>query len=387
MANVSPEQNAAAEKLFNDNYAAIQQAKQQTGDWEKAFQSVTGQAWPHGEGVVIDQGGAHAHKDQSVLSKVAKIASIAAPLAATIFTGGAASPWLVGALGAGTGALSGATNGGGWKGALKAGAIGGATSYGGAKLANMMKAAQVAKAGGAVSHAAGSGAGDFSDVSSALGVGAPASVSAPAGSSIEELMRIGMQQPTQLATSPGVGMDFVGPIADTIKGEAGGGGWKDTIKNLFTGKDSTQNFADIGSTLGAFGQAKASNRKTEGDFMQGYDRLNIGASAENRARESDAMKHLAQTSYIMDGGAKPINRQVNSGTLPDFGFGPKPSSDAQKQGASTLQTEMLNRLTPEGQIKPTDPSTYVKPSTAENVATYGALGTGIGSVLSSLLKK
>jgi hypothetical protein len=56
--------------------------------------------------------------------KLGKIASIAAPIVAAPFTGGAS----LALIGAGAGAAGGALSGGGWKGALKGAALGGATA-------------------------------------------------------------------------------------------------------------------------------------------------------------------------------------------------------------------------------------------------------------------
>ena len=71
-------------------------------------------------------------------SKFGKIAIPAGAIAATIATGGAASPLLGMAIGGGAGAASGALGGGGWKGAVKGGLVGGALGgIGGGALKGM----------------------------------------------------------------------------------------------------------------------------------------------------------------------------------------------------------------------------------------------------------
>ena len=146
-----------------------------------------------------------------------------------------------------------------------------------------------------------------------------------------------------------------------------------------------QKVADLGSQLGNIAEAEAANRLNKGNLTQGYDRLNLEASAENRAREREALRGLAQTSYLMGGGAKPLNLQVNSGMMPDFGFGPRPASAAQMQGASTLQGTLLNRLTPQGQIQPTKPD-YLNRGTLEKIGSYGGMAAGIGGTIYDMMK-
>lgn len=68
--------------------------------------------------------------------KFAKYAGMAGAITATALTGGAASPLMVAALGAGSGALSGWGSGGGLKGTLTGAALGGLSGYAGAAINN-----------------------------------------------------------------------------------------------------------------------------------------------------------------------------------------------------------------------------------------------------------
>lgn len=102
---------------------------------EEEVKGLADKGWVYGQ--AAPQG--YHYNDDGLLEKnvskwktVGRIAAIAAPIAATVATGGAASPWLVAAIGAGAGAANGALNGGGWRGALTGAAIGGVGGYAGA---------------------------------------------------------------------------------------------------------------------------------------------------------------------------------------------------------------------------------------------------------------
>ena len=219
---------------------------------------VTGQPWPKGQHVVIGDDGAHANKDSGILGKVAKAASIAAPIAATVLTGGAASPLMMAGIGAGTGALSSAANGGGWKGALTGAALGGATSFGGAKLGQLLR-----------------------------GTGGMTGINGPLTGT-----------PSEGVTSI---LNQAGDVPDVNATSKSGGSWMSKFlggaKNLMNKGDGTpgpgegpgQGWADMGSVLGGYAQSEANNRMAKGNFLQNYDQLNIRASEENRAREGDAL--------------------------------------------------------------------------------------------------
>lgn len=115
---------------FNARFSEIQAAKRQTGDWEKAYQQVTGKAWPKGQHIVIngDGTGGEMVKDQSKWKRAANAALTIAPIAAAPFTGGTS----LALIGAGAGAAKSALNGGGVKGALAGGAMGALAGVGSA---------------------------------------------------------------------------------------------------------------------------------------------------------------------------------------------------------------------------------------------------------------
>lgn len=276
------------------------------------------------------------------------LAKIALPIGAAVaapFTGGASMAAL---LAGGAGAASGAIDGG-WKGALKGGALGAVTGG----IANKVLPAM------GIGKAAVQGAGQNSTIANLL-----ANANVPMGKLITD----------PNATSAG-GPSFWSKLLGAGKNVLMDGG-----KGQPSDQQPGQGWADAGSVLGGARSNEMAQRMVKGEFMQNYDKLNLAASEENRNRENDAMKNLARTSYISSGGAQPLPTRFNSGNITDLGFGPRPASDAQKQGAATLQAQLLQRLTPEGQIKPTDPNTYANPGKLENATKWGSLiSNGIGA--------
>ena len=119
-----------AERLFNENFAAISAAKQQTGDWERAYQAVTGRSWPSGANVEIKNGQGRAIDDLPWWRDAAKYAGPVAGIAAAPFTGGLSAALI----GAGAGAAGSAISGGGVGDALKWAGLGAGAGYGADKL-------------------------------------------------------------------------------------------------------------------------------------------------------------------------------------------------------------------------------------------------------------
>lgn len=237
------------------------------------------------------------------------------------------------------------------------GPLGGAIGLGGGSAATTGAAAGAAGASGA--GAAGTGA---------LGAGAATGA--------------GVGLPTLTgATSIGSGMAAAGPtsiLGATGAGAAGGAG--STIGGLLSKIPGSPDAWDsLSKATGAITTGEAVNRYEKGRQTQGYDRLMLDAAQNRRTDESDALKKLAQTKYLESGGSqfKPPSIMLN-GTMhqtPDLGYGPTPASDAQKQGASTLEQQMLARLQPGGSYTPTTPD-YLNRGALENVGQYGGLITG-----------
>lgn len=71
----------AADRRFNDNFAAIKAARDKSSDksWERAYKEVTGFTWPKGYDIKINPSGVggYVQKDPEVLKKAARNAAIA----------------------------------------------------------------------------------------------------------------------------------------------------------------------------------------------------------------------------------------------------------------------------------------------------------------------
>lgn len=147
--------------------------------------------------------------------------------------------------------------------------------------------------------------------------------------------------------------------------------------------------ADLASMAGAFSSGEKANRDLQGNFTQAYDRNMLAAQQARNTNESDALKKLAQTGYITGGGSTfkaPTSMMLNgkSIAIPDLGYGPKPSTDAQKAGAGALQSQLQARLSPGGSYTPQPLDSYAKPGLAEKIGSYTGAGlSGLGSVINA----
>lgn len=352
----SQQEQLQAQSLFNQNFAAINKAKQQTGDWEKAYEMVTGTRWPKGHNVEITPQGAQITKDRGVLGTIGSVASKVAPIAAGLIPG--VGPIASMAIGAAAGAGGRALSGGSLGDIVKGGITGGAMSGAGSILKGAM---------------AGKGIPGLSNVPGLNKI--PGVAAAPQGAQMTPAIQA-------LMGKANVPMGSI--ISDVNAKSQGPGSWisrllggaKSTVMNPMGGGTNADGWADLSSLIGSFGQAEASNRATRGQFMQNYDQIALNYDRQNLAREGDAMRKLGQTSYILGGGNPYQAPVLRSGSTVDLGYGPKAPSPAEIQGAQSLQGTLLNRLAPEGALKPTDPNSYVKEGMSEKIAKYGALGTG-----------
>lgn len=168
------------------------------------------------------------------------------------------------------------------------------------------------------------------------------------------------------------GTGFIQKLLASLKGGQGGGSFADRA-------------SDIAKIFGGIEDAEANNRYKKADMTQAYDRLALEAAQNRRLDETDAMKKLHQSGYILGGGSKygqqPIG--LHSGTLPIFPNGPMAPTDAMKQGASTLQDQMLKRLQPGGSWAPTKPD-YLDRGKLETAGQWGGLGGAAGGVLGDI---
>lgn len=173
----------------------------------------------------------------------------------------------------------------------------------------------------------------------------------------------------------------VGVAGGSAAGAGGSGSFLDRLLHRggsgggISGEDSVG--SDLSKLMGDYAQGEATNRGAKGLAYQNYDQLMLAAAGNRRTDESDAMKKMAQTSYLLGGGAGDYHQPtINGMQLPDYGFGPKAPSAAQLQGAGTLQQTLLDRLKPGGSYTPTDVNTYVNEGRGEKAAKYGGLAAG-----------
>jgi hypothetical protein len=185
------------------------------------------------------------------------------------------------------------------------------------------------------------------------------------------------------ATGLTSGMAASTPAVTGMSGVTGTGGALSGL--LGDHKDIAGGLSDLGKTIGSATSAAASNRGLAGEFQQKYDQLMLDAQANQRTNESDAMRKLAQTDYINQGGshynpASPFSIGGKSYDNTDLGFGPTPIGPGQSEGAQTLQSQLLKRLQPGGSYTPTNPSTFTKPGTGETIGNWvGPAISGLGA--------
>lgn len=184
--------------------------------------------------------------------------------------------------------------------------------------------------------------------------------------------------PTGPGAPPGMTVGMPSPAAPTIPTGAAAQEQPSPASSGVSGR--TQGLGDLSDILGSFSSGEKANRALEGQFSQNYDNIMLDAAKNRRDDESDALKKLGQTAYLGQGGSHfaPGTVQLNGQTrqLQSYGLEPPKVSDAEKQGAATLEAQMLKRLEPGGSYTPTPLSNYAKPGLAENISSYGAAGVG-----------
>lgn len=332
---------------FQKNWPAIQEFRRQypKESLEGAYYKVTGKQWMPGRSVELDNGQPVMSKDRTVKSVLGKYVAPIGAGALTALTMGGAAPVLAGLFGGG--------------GAGAAGTAAGTSMLGGAGAG--------AGAGGILT-----GAGSLAAIPTLSSMtGAPitgASAAAP-------ILGAGEASTTLGAT---------GGLVPGLSGAAPTAGGTGSFMSKFLGKGGApEKLADSASMLGNYAGAQANNRTEKANLGQNYDQARLQAQQDQRTNEADAMKKLAQTSYLMGDHPTPspttISLNGEQKTLPTFGFGLSPISEAQKQGASTLQEQLLKRLQPGGSYQPTDPAQYSKQNFGEKAANTGSLiSSGLG---------
>lgn len=234
-------------------------------------------------------------------------------------------------------------------------------------------AAEAAGAGGAADGAVGgltgSSGGGNASIPNAFGSSATDIEAAPLSSN---------------AISGGVGVNggnTIGSLVPATSGISTTGASGSVMSNLMSKLKNPNNLADLARIADQSATDAQGNRVIQGNMAGQYDRNMLTAQTDRNTTEADALKKLAQTKYILGGGfnTQPASIQMNgqSRTLPTFGMQPQASSDAQKQGAQTLQDQLTKRLVPGGTYTPMPFSDYGTPGAGEKVGSL--IGTGLGA--------
>jgi len=150
-----------------------------------------------------------------------------------------------------------------------------------------------------------------------------------------------------------------------------------TIGNML----GSQGLANLGKIVGGASTGIQDNRLIQGNFAQKYDQNMLAAQTNRNATEADALKKLAQTSYLTNGHAGYTPPTIQLGgqqrTAPDLGAGFTAPSATQVQGAQNLQSQLAARLAPGGTYTPQPLSSYATPGPGETALNY--LGPGINA--------
>lgn len=178
------------------------------------------------------------------------------------------------------------------------------------------------------------------------------------------------------------GQNAVDSEYGTVAGDGLQSGGSLTEKLLASLKDPSK-LANIGSLLGSMSSGAKANRVTAAQMLDAYNKDMISAQTARDQDEASSLQKLAQTGYLLNGHGGYTPGTVTEGgkqvTLPDYGFGYTAPSQAQKDGATALQSQLVDRLKPGGTYTPIKPQT--DPGTLENIGSYGGTAAGLAGGL------
>jgi len=145
---------------------------------------------------------------------------------------------------------------------------------------------------------------------------------------------------------------------------------------------------DLSSSLGSAAQGIQNNRLQTGTLAGQYDNAVQAAQSGATAARAGALKQLAQSNYLLNGGFKPQSQsiQLNGQTraIPQIGMAPLPASDAQKAAAANLQNTAQGILAPGGTATPLPFSSYGTPGTGESALQAGSAITSMLPAVKSI---
>lgn len=147
----------------------------------------------------------------------------------------------------------------------------------------------------------------------------------------------------------------------------------------------TTGSANLGQVAGSLANDERMNRMAKGAFTQNYDQNMLAAQTGRNQNETDALRKIAITNYLKSGGFKGGPGSIQLGgqtrTLPTFGGGPRPASEAQMSSAGTLENMLQQRLASGGSYLPQPLESYAEPGKVENISRYGGtVASGLGVI-------
>jgi hypothetical protein len=304
-------------------------------------------------GMHIDQGGNLNQKNHLVRN----VAIGAGMTAAALATAGAAGfgP-LAGVMGGGAGAAGGAAGAASAAGGA-APSLGVTAGIAGSALPGTMIPIGATAAGGLT--AAGAGAG----------------LAGAAGSSVPSLgVTSGIAGSTLPGTTVPIGATAAGGLTKAAGGASLGG-------KLMNGLLNPNVLEAAGVGLGAIGATQAANRGTQMDAMMEADKNRMDLARDRRADEDGIIRKTQILNYIKNGGAAPSGPMTSANGKPitQIDFGVRPSSDAAKTMATTLEQQLIERTN--NPMTLSDYNSKMEPGKLETATNWLAPLATVGSVL------
>lgn len=180
-------------------------------------------------------------------------------------------------------------------------------------------------------------------------------------------------------TNPGLFNGVFGATGGTSAAPAAtGGSWIDRLLNQNT-------LQDLSRGIGSIAETQANNRGTELDAMMAADNMSLLFDRNERDSNEHLWKMLRAANYVKSGGKKPSGPQVVSGgrTVPTFNFGPSPISDEDKAVATTMEQQLMRRMTNPPQQRNYD--SRMRPGRGESIMNW--LGPIVGLASNFIGKK
>lgn len=208
---------------------------------------------------------------------------------------------------------------------------------------------------------------------------------------------------TGAVSLPAAGASHMGIISSLLNSVTGGKGLtglatnvaKNYGGNLVKSLLNPNTLNAAGTGLAGVASTEAHNRGAKLDAMMAADQMKMINDQNQIAENPQLLKQFQVADFLKNGGIPATPKPTYSITgrqLPQFNFGPAPTSAATKQIASTMEDQVANRI--KNPIQLSDYASQMNPSDTETalnwlspaLTTMGANG-GVGSFLQNLLTK